>query len=198
MPGGQSDKIKKVEQPDKTRESEQSDKGKDAEQSHRVKEAVRAWFSREGVKVEAISDPRAEFLFKVKFMRFFFTIVRPNDQKFIQIEAQVMISPEHLKLLTAEKMRVFQMQAMKSSFAQNVNLGFVQPQPGQPGPQPPGPGFVASDRIYDDAFSEDRLWYVIRRVHSAVDMVILILNEVTGQIGEKPHEGQETGPSYYT
>jgi len=168
------------------------------EQSERIKEAVRAWFSREGIKVDAISDPRAEFLFKVKFMRFFFTVVRPNDQKFIQIETQVMISPQHLKLLTAEKMRVFQMQAMRFSFAQNVNLGFIQPQPGQPGPQPPGPGFVVSDRIYDDSFSENRIWQVIRRVHSAVDMVIHILNEVTGQAGEKPHGAEEAGPSYYT
>jgi hypothetical protein len=167
-------------------------------QSDKIKEAIRAWFSREGVKVEAISDPRTEFLFKVKFMRFFFTVVRPNDQRFTQIEAQVMISPEHLKLLTAEKMRVFQMQAMRFSFAQNVNLGFDQPQPGQPGPQPPGPGFVASERIYDDAFSEDKLWNVVRRVHSAVDMVIQILNEVTGQTGEKGHEGEAEGPSYYT
>ena len=197
MPGTQPDKTKKAALPDKIREPERSDRLL-SEQSQRIKEAVRDWFSREGTKVETISDPRAEFLFKVKFMRFFFTVVRPNDQRFIQIEAQVMISPEHLKLLTPEKMLVFQMQAMRFSFAQNVNLGFIQPQPGQPGPQPPGPGFVASERIYDDAFSEDKLWNVVRRVHSAVDMVIQILNEVTGQTGEKGHEPEAAGPSYYT
>ncbi len=140
MPGIQPDKTKKAALPDKIKEPERSDRLL-SEQSQRIKEAVRDWFSREGTKVETISDPRAEFLFKVKFMRFFFTVVRPNDQRFVQIEAQVMISPEHLKLLTPEKMLVFQMQAMRFSFAQNVNLGFIQPQPGQPGPQPPGPGF---------------------------------------------------------
>jgi len=67
-----------------------------------AKQVVKDWFSAEGIKVETIKNPRAEFLFKVKFMRFFFTVVRPNDQKYIQIESQVMISPQHLKLLTAE------------------------------------------------------------------------------------------------
>ncbi|TFG32274.1 DUF2299 domain-containing protein, partial [Candidatus Thorarchaeota archaeon] len=146
------------------------------EESDRIKNAVREWFSREGTKVESISNPRAEFLFKVKFLRFFFTVVRPNDQKHIQIESQIMISPQHQKLLNAEKLRLFQMQAMKFSFETGVSLGFVQPRPGQQGPQPPGPGFVISDRIYDDSFSEQRLWDTMKRLHSAIDMVISILN----------------------
>ena len=48
------------------------------DQSDIIKDAVRDWFSREGTKVESISNPRAEFLFKVKFNRFFFTVVRPE------------------------------------------------------------------------------------------------------------------------
>lgn len=80
----------------------------------------------------------------------------------------------------------------------DLNLGFVQPRPGQQGPQPPGPGFVVSDRIYDDSFSEQTLWSAMRRLHSAIDMVITLLNEVTGQIGAKPEEGPDTSPSYYT
>ncbi|TFG31787.1 DUF2299 domain-containing protein [Candidatus Thorarchaeota archaeon] len=168
------------------------------EESERIKNAVREWFSREGTKVESISNARAEFLFKVKFMRFFFTVVRPNDQKYIQIESQILISPQHQKLLNAEKMRSFQMQSMKFSFETGVGLGFVQPQPGQQGPQPPGPGFVISDRIYDDSFSEQRLWDTMKRLHSAIDMVISILNDVTGQTGPKPEETTDTSPSYYT
>jgi hypothetical protein len=164
----------------------------------KIKEVVREWFSREGAKVESISNPRAMFLFKVKFMRFFFTVVRPNDQNYVQIESQIMISPQHQQLLTAEKLREFQMQALKFSFAHNVNLGFIQPRPGQPGPQPPGPGFVMSDRIYDDSFSEQMLWITVRRLHSAIDMVIAILNDITGQVGPKPSDTSETGPSYYT
>ena len=78
-----------------------------------IKEMVRSWFSSEGSKVESISNPRAEFLFKVKFQRFFFTVVRPNDQKYVQLESQVMISPQHLKVLTGEKMQMFQMAAVK-------------------------------------------------------------------------------------
>lgn len=163
-----------------------------------IKDAVREWFSQEGTKVESISNPRAEFLYKVKFMRFFFTVVRPNDQDYIQIESQIMISPQHQKLLNAEKLREFQMESLKFSFTQNVNLGFIQPRPGQPGPQPQGPGFVVSDRIYDDAFSEQNLWTTVRRLHSAIDMVIAILNDITGQMGPKPTEGAESGPSYYT
>ncbi len=163
-----------------------------------IKKAVKSWFSREG-KVETISNPRAEFLFKVKFQRFFFTVVRPNEQNYIQMESQVMISPQHLKVLNAEKMRDFQVQALKFSFSQGVQLGFIQPRPGQQGPKPPGPGFVISDRIYDDGFSEDRLWEVMRRLHSAVDMSIAVLNEITGQGGLKPpQEPTDTGPSYYT
>ncbi|MCK5389041.1 MAG: DUF2299 family protein, partial [Candidatus Thorarchaeota archaeon] len=81
------------------------------EESDLIKKAVRDWFSREGTKVESISNPRAEFLFKIKFQRFFFTVVRPNDQRHIQIESQIMISPQHQKLLTAEKLRAFQMDA---------------------------------------------------------------------------------------
>ena len=167
------------------------------EETDLVKKAVRDWFSREGVKVESISNPRAAFLFKVKFMRFFFTVVRPNDQRHIQIESQVLISPQHQKALTAEKMRNFQMNALKFAFDSGVNLGFIQPRPGQPGPQPPGPGFVISDRIYDDAFTDDKLWRVMRRLHSAIDMVIAILNETAGQPSVKPDDA-ESGPSYYT
>ncbi|MGV9103417.1 MAG: DUF2299 family protein, partial [Candidatus Thorarchaeota archaeon] len=55
-----------------------------------IKKAVRDWFSREGVKVESIKNPRAEFLFKVKFQRFYFTVVRPNDSNYLQVESQVM------------------------------------------------------------------------------------------------------------
>jgi len=167
-------------------------------ESERIKEAVRTWFSREGIKVESISNPRAEFLFKVKFMRFFLTIVRPNDQKFIQIESQIMISPQHLKKLTAEKMKEFQIKALRFAFTQDINLGFVQPRPGQPGPKPPGPGFVVSDRIYDDAFSEDLLWRTLRKVHRVSDMVIHILNDVTGDTMGKTDEPVDQGPSYYT
>ncbi|MHA2021868.1 MAG: DUF2299 family protein, partial [Candidatus Thorarchaeota archaeon] len=134
--------------------------------SKRIKKAVKNWFSKEGTKVETISNPRAEFLFKVKFQRFFFTVVRPNEQKFIQLESQVMISPQHMKVLSQEKMREFQIQALKFSFTHGVTLGFIKPRPGQQGPKPPGPGFVVSDRIYDDGFSEDRLWMVMRGLHS--------------------------------
>ena len=170
-----------------------------SEASERIKASVKEWFSREGTKVESISNPRAEFLFKVKFMRFFFTVVRPNEQQHIQIESQVMISPQHLKVLTAEKMREFQMQVLKFSFENGINLGFIQPRPGQPkGQGPPGPGFVVSDRIYDDGFSEDRLWQTMRRLHSAVDMAIAILNEITGQKGAKVPDTAQEGPSYYT
>ena len=77
-------------------------------------------------------------------------------------------------------------------------MGFVQPRPGQPGPQPPGPGFVVSDRIYDDAFTEDHLWRTMRKLHGAIDMIIAMLNEVTGQIGTKPEPTTDSGPSYYT
>jgi hypothetical protein len=167
-------------------------------QSDLIKDAVRDWFSREGTKVESISNPRAEFLFKVKFNRFFFTVVRPNDQRYLQIESQVMISPQHQKLLTVEKMRSFQVQAMKFSFQEGLTMGFIQPRPGQPGPQPPGPGFVVSDRIYDDAFTDDRLWKTMRKLHGAIDMVITLLNEITGQSGPKPEDSTDTGPSYYT
>ncbi|MFX1369926.1 MAG: DUF2299 family protein [Promethearchaeota archaeon] len=169
------------------------------ETSKRIKSSVKDWFSREGTKVETISNPRAEFLFKVKFMRFFFTVVRPNEQKHIQIESQVMISPQHLKVLTADKMRQFQMNALKFSFEKGINLGFIQPRPGQPkGQGPPGPGFVVSDRIYDDGFSEDKLWLTMRKLHSAVDMAIAILNEITGQVGAKVEDSADAGPSYYT
>jgi hypothetical protein len=166
--------------------------------TERMKNTIRDWFSREGTKVETISDPRAAYLYKVKFMRFFFTVVRPNDQRYVQVESQIMISPQHQKLLTAEKLREFQMQALKFSFTQSVNLGFIQPKPGQPGPQPPGPGFVVSDRLYDDAFSEQNLWKIMQRLHSAIDMVIAILNDITGQPGQKPTDAPEAGPSYYT
>jgi hypothetical protein len=164
----------------------------------KIKEVVRDFFSREGIKVESISNERAEFLYKIKFMRFVFTVVRPNDQPHIQVESQVLISPQHLKVLTPEKMRKFQIESMRYSFTQEVLLGFVQPRPGQQGPQPPGPGFIVSQRIYDDAFSEDRLWNVIRAVHNVVDMVIHILNDVTGQPTGKPSEEPESGLSYYT
>jgi len=163
-----------------------------------LKNTIREWFSREGTKVESISDPRAAFLYKVKFMRFFFTVVRPNDQRYVQVESQIMISPQHQKLLTAEKLREFQMEALKFSFSQSVNLGFIQPKPGQPGPQPQGPGFVVSDRLYDDAFSEQNLWKTMRRLHSAIDMVIAILNDITGQPGQKTTDTPDAGPSYYT
>ena len=162
-----------------------------------IKQKVKDWFAAEGVKVESISNPRAEFLFKVKFMRFFFTVVRPNEQKHIQIESQVMISPQHLKILTAEKMREFQMKALQHSFTQSINFGFIQPKPGQQGPKPQGPGFVVSDRIYDDGFSHDRLWQTIRKVHAAVDMAIAILNETTG-IGAGKAPPTDSTPSYYT
>jgi len=162
------------------------------EESDLIKKAVRDWFSREGTKIESISNPRAEFLFKVKFQRFFFTVVRPNDQRHIQLESQIMISPQHQKLLTAEKLRSFQMDAMKFSFTAGVNIGFIQPRPGQQGPQPKGPGFVISDRIYDDSFNE------MRRLHSAIDMVIALLNETTGQVGPKPDAKTDESPSYYT
>lgn len=164
----------------------------------KIKDTIKNWFQNEGAKVESISNPRAEFLFKVKFRRFFFTVVRPNDQHYIQVESQVIISPQHLKKLTAEKMRNFQMEAMKFAFKHGVSLGFIQPMPGQKGPKPPGPGFVIQDRIYDDGFSEDRLWQVMIRLHSAVDMVIAILNDITGQIPGKAHAAEDAGPSYYT
>ena len=64
--------------------------------------------------------------------------------------------------------------------------------------EPPGPGFVVSDRIYDDAFSEDHLWRTMRKLHNAVNMVITILNETTGQVSAKPQTTADTGPSYYT
>ncbi|MHA2026764.1 MAG: DUF2299 family protein [Candidatus Thorarchaeota archaeon] len=167
-------------------------------QTDLIKEAVRDWFSREGTKVETIKNPKAEFLFKVKFIRFFFTVVRPNEQRYLQIESQIMISPQHQKLLNVEKMRDFQMKAMKFSFQQGLNMGFIQPRPGQPGPQPPGPGFVVSDRIYDDAFTENQLWRTMRRLHGAIDMMITILNEITGQPGVKPQPTTDSEPSYYT
>ncbi len=167
-------------------------------ESERIKEAVREWFSREGIKVESISNPRAEFLFKVKFLRFFFTVVRPNDQAFVQIESQVMISPQHLKMLTADKMKRFQIQAMRFAFTQDISVGFIQPQPGRQGSKPPGPGFVVSDRIYDDAFSNDMLWRTLRKVHRIVDMIIHILNDITGDSAGKTPEPADAGPSYYT
>ncbi len=164
-----------------------------------IREKIKEWFSREGSKVETISNPRAEFLFKVKFKRFFFSVVRPNDQPFIQVESQVMISPQHLKLLNAEKMKEFQIKAMRYSFSQDVDLGFIQPRPDQQqGKKPPGPGFVVSDRVYDDAFSEDRLWRLMRRVHSTVDMVIHILNDITGKMPGTIQQETDSGPSYYT
>ncbi|MBD3407050.1 MAG: DUF2299 domain-containing protein [Candidatus Lokiarchaeota archaeon] len=163
-----------------------------------IKDNVREWFSAEGSKVESITNPRAEFVFKVKFMRFFFTVVRPNERNFIQVESQVLISPQHLKVLTGEKMKQFQMEAMKFAFEQGINLGFVKPHQGQGGQKPPGPGFVVSDRIYDDAFSNDRIWQTMRRLHSAVDMVIALLNETTGKTPGKAPEPPDQGPSYYT
>lgn len=166
--------------------------------SEEIKSAVRDWFQNEGINVESISNPRAEFLFKVKFMRFFFTVVRPNEKDFIQVESQVMISPQHLQVLTPEKMQKFQMRSLQFSFEQGITLGFIQPQPGQPGPKPPGPGFLVQDRLYDDAFSNQNLWSTMRKVHGAVDMAIAILNEITGAVGPKPPEPDETGPSYYT
>lgn len=167
--------------------------------SEDIKDAVRSWFSNEGVKIESISNPRAEFLYKVKFMRFFFTVVRPNDQNYIQVESQVMISPQHMKKLTAEKMREFQIEALRESFSNGINMGFIQPKPGKKGPQPPGPGFVVSDRIYDDGFSNDRLWQVMRKVHAAVDMTIAVLNDITGMsIMKPPQQPDDTTPSYYT
>jgi hypothetical protein len=166
--------------------------------SAKSKRAVREWFAKEGMKVESITNARAEYLFKVKFMRYFFTAVRPNDQNYIQLETQVMISPQHLQLLTAEKMQKFQMEAMRFAFQSGVNMGFVQPRPGQQGPKPPGPGFVVSDRIYDDAYSDDRMWHSLRRLHSSVDMVIAILNDVTGAKPGKPPATDEAPPSYYT
>ena len=168
------------------------------DQTGLIKKAVRDWFSREGTKVETIKNPRAEFLFKVKFHRFFFSVIRPNDQRYLQIESQVMISPQHQKLLNVEKLREFQMAAMKFSFQEGFNMGFVQPRPGQPGPQPPGPGFIISDRIYDDAFTEDHLWNTMIKLHGAIDMVIATLNETTGQVGAKPETSTDEGPSYYT
>lgn len=169
------------------------------EESDLIKKAVRDWFSREGTKIESISNPRAEFLYKVKFQRFFFTVVRPNDQRYIQVESQIMISPQHQKLLNAEKLRSFQMDAMKFAFNAGVGLGFIQPRPGQQRPQPKGPGFVVSDRIYDDSFNEQILWEKMRRLHSAIEMVIALLNETTGQIGtHKPDEKTDSSPSYYT
>ena len=167
-------------------------------QTDLIREAVRDWFSREGTKVETIKNPKAEFLFKVKFLRFFFTVVRPNEQRYLQFESQIMISPQHQKLLSVEKMRDFQMKALKFSFQEGFNMGFVQPRPGQPGPQPPGPGFVISDRIYDDAFTEDHLWRTMRKLHGAIDMVIALLNDVTGQVVAKPETTTDDGPSYYT
>jgi hypothetical protein len=163
-----------------------------------IKEMVRNWFSGEGSKVESIKNDRAEFLFKVKFQRFFFTVVRPNDQNYIQIETQVMISPQHLKVLTGEKMQMFQMAAVKFAFENGVSLGFIKPRPGQKGPQPPGPGFLVRDRIYDDAVSNNQIWRVMQRLHTAVDMAIAILNEIAGQPGKKPQIPEEEGPSYYT
>jgi hypothetical protein len=163
-----------------------------------IKKAVRDWFSREGVKVESIKNPRAEFLFKVKFQRFYFTVVRPNDSNYLQVESQVMISPQHLKKLNSEKMQKFQMEAMKFSFGSRVRLGFVKPQPNQKGKQPPGPGFVVSDRIYDDSFSDDRLWETMSALHGSVEMVIAILNETTGHPGVKPQQPEDSRPSYYT
>ncbi len=77
-------------------------------------------------------------------------------------------------------------------------MGFVQPRPGQPGPQPPGPGFVLSDRLYDDAFTEDQLWKTMRKLHGAIDMTITLLNETTGQPGVKPEPSTDDEPSYYT
>lgn len=169
------------------------------EDSETIKNKVRDWFSQEGTKIESISDPRAEFLFKVKFQRFFFSVVRPNEKNHIQIESQIMISPQHQKLLTAEKLRSFQMETMKFAFEQGIGLGFIQPRPGQPGPQPKGPGFVVSDRIYDDSFSDQVLWEKMRRLHSAIELVIAFLNETTGQIGApKIDEKTDSSPSYYT
>jgi hypothetical protein len=166
--------------------------------SDRIKQKLKTWFAAEGAKVESISNPRAEFLLKVKFQRFFFTVVRPNEQQYIQIESQVMISPQHLKAMNAEKMREFQIKALRNSFTQNISLGFIKPNPRQKGPKPPGPGFVITDRIYDDGFTEDRLWQIMRKLHSAVDMSIAILNRITGLGGEKPPEREDTGPTYYT
>ncbi|MHA1927619.1 MAG: DUF2299 family protein [Candidatus Thorarchaeota archaeon] len=163
-----------------------------------IRAKVKDWFVGEGIKVESITNPRAEFLFKVKFMRFFFTVVRPNEQHHIQIESQVMISPQHLKVLTAEKMKEFQMEALKKSFSLGINFGFIQPRPGQQGQKPPGPGFVASDRIYDDGLTHDRIWQVIRRVHAGVDMAIAALNDVTGIGAGKASPQEDTTPSYYT
>jgi hypothetical protein len=109
-----------------------------------------------------------------------------------------MISPQHQKLLNAEKLRSFQMEAMKFAFTTGIGLGFIQPRPGQPGPQPKGPGFLVSDRIYDDSFNDQALWEKMRRLHSAIEMVIALLNETTGQVGSKPDEKTDTSPSYYT
>ena len=63
-------------------------------------------------------------------VRFFFSVIRPNDQRYLQIESQVMISPQHQKLLSVEKMRTFQMDAMKFSFQEGLTMGFIQPRPG--------------------------------------------------------------------
>ncbi|MHA2191753.1 MAG: DUF2299 family protein [Candidatus Thorarchaeota archaeon] len=150
--------------------------------SEKLKNEVKEWFSSEGIKVESISNPRAEFLFKVKYMRFFFTVVRPNERNYLQVESQVMISPQHLKVLTAEKMKEFQMKSMKFSFTNGITLGFIQPRPGQQGPKPPS----------------DRLWQTMRKLHGTVDMIITILNEITGMGISKPPETTDSGPSYYT
>ncbi len=169
-----------------------------SDDSEKIKQFVKDWFSNEGTKVETITNPKAEFLFKVKFMRFFFTVVKPNEQNFVQFESQVAISPQHLKALNAEKMRDFQMQLLRYGFETSINVGFIQPRPGQQGPKPQGPGFVVSDRIYDDGLTNDRVWQVMRRVHSGVDMAIAILNDITGLGGTKPPETEDTTPSYYT
>ena len=163
-----------------------------------VKERIRDWFSREGIKIDSISDPRAEFVFKVKFQRFIFTVVRPNDRNYVQIESQIIISQQHLQRLTSEKMQEFQIRAMQFGWGQDISMGFIRPQPGKPGPQPPGPGFVVSDRIYDDSYSDDKLWRALRRLHSSVDMSISVLNEITGYVGGREEPPTDTGPSYYT
>ncbi|MHA1902751.1 MAG: hypothetical protein ACW977_02160 [Candidatus Thorarchaeota archaeon] len=129
-----------------------------------TKDKVKTWLQTNNFTPETISDPAAEFVFKIKRALFTLFVYRQNNCEHIGVQATLRLPKENENLYNSEMDAKFNRLMLQKLPLYNVDMVFLE-----------GSLFTLYDRIFDDGFSFDRLYSTIKRITLAGVSALKIL-----------------------